>query len=152
MSTRTLFDLEGLAHAIELSDVDYHAALYAEAAELKTVDADQPTARPAVYRGKRAIKIWLDQVSATWVDHKVVSLAATGDEVTLTEECRSREGVRVTYTYAAAVSRGQMKSCTVTRRLLNPVIRPTTSAEQPVGSMPVTDTTPRVHRPTMSDS
>ena len=51
MSTRVSFDLAGLRPAIESGDAAYCTALYADRAELRVVDSEQPARPPAGAEG-----------------------------------------------------------------------------------------------------
>lgn len=108
MSTRVSFDLAGLRRAIESGDALYRAALYADRAELRIVDSEQPADPPRVLKGRSAIAGWIDRMYGSDGKHRVLESAAEGERIRLVEERETADGLRVVYAIAAEVDRGQI--------------------------------------------
>jgi len=108
MSTRVSFDLAGLRRAIESGDALYRTALYADRAELRIVDSEQPANPPRVLRGRSAIAGWIDRMYGSDGTHRVLESAAEGEQIRLVEERQTADGLRVVYAIAAEVDRGQI--------------------------------------------
>jgi hypothetical protein len=114
MSTQATFDLSGLSKAIQSGDCRYQLALYADNAEVKIVDAAQPTAPLGVLRGKRAIERWLDTMSSRAGQLRVRDAVASPGRVEYTEEARYSDGSELLFECTAEVRRGQISRAAVT--------------------------------------
>jgi hypothetical protein len=108
MSSRVSFDLAGLRRAIESGDALYRTALYADRAELRIVDSEQPADPPRVLKGRSAIAGWIGRMYGPDNTHRVLESAADGEQIRLVEERQTADGLRVVYAIAAEVDRGQI--------------------------------------------
>jgi hypothetical protein len=68
---KTAFDFEAMRRAMEESDADALIPLYADDAEVKTVNKNAPPSRPSTLRGKEEISGMLRDVCAREMSHKV---------------------------------------------------------------------------------
>ena len=108
MSTQLGFDLDGLRRAIESGDAFYRTALYADGAELRIVDSDQPATPPQVLQGRSAIAGWIQSMHGSDDTHRVLESAADAEQIRLVEERETADGLRLVYATAAEVDRGQI--------------------------------------------
>jgi ketosteroid isomerase-like protein len=91
----TGFDFEALRRGTEERDADVLADLYAEDAEILTVNKNAPPSRPQVVRGREEISEVLRDVCAREMTHRVENEIVGEDRVAFTEQCRYPDGVRV---------------------------------------------------------
>jgi ketosteroid isomerase-like protein len=89
------FDLAALSRAIEERDAASQLALYADDAEVRLVDQDNPPSAPRILRGKPAIAAWIQDVSARDMTHRVERTVVQGDRAAFTESCRYPDGTAV---------------------------------------------------------
>ena len=94
-TTTPLFDLDGLARAIEARDATGQAALYAPDAVLTTIDATTGPSNPSVLRGREAIGASLDDVCSRDMTHEVLFAVRSGDKAAISVGCRYADGTRV---------------------------------------------------------
>ena len=91
----TPFEFSRLRHALEQSDADVLAGLYADDAEMVIVDRDRPPGAPMRLAGKPAIDaFWRDVCGREMthrVDHEVIGL----DRIAFVEECLYPDGCKV---------------------------------------------------------
>ena len=95
VTTTPLFDLDGLARAIEARDAAGQAALYAPDALLTTIDATTGPSNPSVLRGREAIGGSLDDVCSRDMTHEVRFAVQSGDKAAISVGCRYADGMRV---------------------------------------------------------
>ena len=108
MSTRLGFDLDGLRRAIESGDAPYRTALYADTAELRIVDSDQPAQPPQILHGRSAIAGWIESMYGADDTHRVLESAADGEQIRVVEVRETTDGLHLVYATAAEVDRGQI--------------------------------------------
>ena len=130
MSTRIVFDLQGLSSAIESGDTRYRAALYAERAEVWIIDADRPTDPGVVLHGRPAIAAWLDTLYSHAEVHRVIGASTDGSTVALVEESVGHGDVRL-YSRSAELDRGQIirETAMVTRVTSLPTQQPASAQD-----------------------
>jgi hypothetical protein len=107
MSTQLRFDLDGLSAAIERCDLEYQLAMYAETAEVHVEDPD-PARSPLVYRGKQAIRDWIEQMDCKQLTHRLVNLTNGPGYVSLTDMARYPDGRNLIHQISADVKGGQI--------------------------------------------
>jgi ketosteroid isomerase-like protein len=95
MATATTFDTGALKQAIEDRDAGAQLAMFADDAEVTTVDKENPPSNPQRIRGRAAIGEFLEDVFGRDMTHSVSGLVAEGDEVAYTINCRYPDGSRV---------------------------------------------------------
>ena len=119
MSTQLKFDLDGLRRAIESGDAFYRTALYADGAELRIVDSDQPATPPQILQGRSAIAHWIQSMYGSDDTHRVLESVTDGEQIRLVEERETADGLRLVYATAAQVDRGQIirETAVLTQRL-----------------------------------
>lgn len=108
MSTQVTFDMDGLRRAIESGDALYRTALYADGAELRIVDSEQPAHPLQVLHGRSAIAGWIDSMYGTDDIHRVLESAADGEQIRVVEERETADGRRLVYATAAEVDGGRI--------------------------------------------
>jgi len=113
LSNQLRFDLDGLTAAIERCDLDYQLAMYADTAEIQVNDPD-PDRSPLVYRGKQAIRDWMEYMDRKQLTHRVVDLTRGRGCVSLTDLSRYPDGRNLIHKISADVDGGQIIKQTVT--------------------------------------
>jgi ketosteroid isomerase-like protein len=88
-------EVEAMRRAIEESDYDALVALYADDAELRTVDKSSPPSSPQVLRGKEEISELLRDVCGRAMTHHVEDDIVGEDRVAFNEACEYPEGLKV---------------------------------------------------------
>ena len=143
MSTRITFDLDGLRRAIEAGDALYRTALYADAAVLRIVDPELPAHPPQILHGRSAIAGWIESMNGTDDTHRVLESAAEGEQIRVVEERETADGLRLVYSAAAEVDRGQIihETAVVTRHPTAPN-RPAAIGAGPDGTPVMIDQSP----------
>jgi hypothetical protein len=94
-TTKTTFDVEALRRGIEERDADTLIGLYADGAELSTVDRDNPPSRPNVQRGRDEIAAGLRDVYGRDMTHRLERVVVDGDNAAFVQSCRYADGTRV---------------------------------------------------------
>lgn len=89
------FDFEALRHALEHSDAEALASLYADDAEVKTVNKITPPGSPRVLVGKEDIADFWRDVCSRAMTHKVEDEVIGEDRVAFNEACEYADGTRV---------------------------------------------------------
>ena len=97
MATRTLggLDFEVLRRAIEGRDAETLVGLYADDAEVITVNRNSTPSSPQVLRGKEQIGGYLRDVCGREMTHRVQNEVLAENRVAFQEACEYPEGVRV---------------------------------------------------------
>ena len=113
MTTQLRFDLDGLTAAIERCDLDYQMAMYADTAEVHVSDPD-PRRPPSVYRGKQAIREWIEHMDRKQLTHRVVNLTSGHGYVSLTDRSRYPDGRNLIHQISADVDGDHIIKQTVT--------------------------------------
>jgi ketosteroid isomerase-like protein len=88
-------DFEAMRRAIEESDYDALVALYADDAELRTVNRNSTPSLPQVLRGKEEISELLRDVCGRAMTHHVEDEVVGGDRVAFNEACEYPDGLKV---------------------------------------------------------
>jgi ketosteroid isomerase-like protein len=88
-------DFEAMRRAIEESDYDALVALYADDAELRTVNKNSPPSSPQVLRGKEEISELLRDVCGRAMTHHVENEIVGENRVAFNEACEYPEGLKV---------------------------------------------------------
>ena len=96
---RTGFDFEAMRRAIEGLDADALVALYADDAEMRTVNKSSTPSSPRVLRGKEEISEHLRDVCGRAMTHRVENEVVGGDRASFNEACEYADGTKV---YCAA--------------------------------------------------
>ena len=91
----TGFDFEALRRGIEGRDAGLLAGLYAEDAEILTINKNAPPSHPRVVRGREEISEVLRDVCAREMTHRVEDEVLGEGRVAFNEACRYPDGVRV---------------------------------------------------------
>jgi ketosteroid isomerase-like protein len=93
--TATTFDAAAFKQAIEERDAAGLLALYAEHAEVRLVDRDNPPRSPRVLQGKDQIRAWIEDICDRDMTHRVEQQVASADRAAFTEACRYPDGTNV---------------------------------------------------------
>jgi ketosteroid isomerase-like protein len=88
-------DFEAMRRAIEASDYDSLVALYADDAELRTVNRNSTPSSPQVLRGKEEISELLRDVCGRAMTHHVEDEIIGEDRVAFNEACEYPDGIKV---------------------------------------------------------
>jgi hypothetical protein len=100
------FVLSALRRAIEERDATSQLALYADDAEVRLVDQNNPPSTPRVLRGKQAIAEWIEDVSSRDMTHLVGHEVIQGNQAAFTETCRYPDGTNVLCTAVLDLDQG----------------------------------------------
>ena len=88
-------DFEAMRRAIEESDYDALVALYADDAELRTVNKNSTPSSPQVLRGKEEIFEMLRDVCGRAMTHHVEDEVIGEGRIAYNEACEHPDGTRV---------------------------------------------------------
>ena len=88
-------DFEVMRNAIEESDYDALVALYADEAELRTVDKNSTPSSPQVLRGKEEISEMLRDVCGRAMTHHIEDEVIGEGRIAYNEACEYPNGTRV---------------------------------------------------------
>ena len=89
------FDFESMRQAIENLDADQLVGLYADDAEMLTVNRYTTPSSPKVLKGKEAIAEHLRDVCGRAMTHHVENEVVGEDRVAFNEACEYPDGTRV---------------------------------------------------------
>ena len=89
------FEFSLLKHALEQSDADVLAGLYADDAEMVIVDRDRPPGAPMRLAGKSAIDAFWRDVCSREMTHAVEHEVIGSDRIAFVEECLYPDGCKV---------------------------------------------------------
>jgi len=106
MSTATTFDLAGFSRATEERDAAYVLALYADDAEIRVVDRNNPPRSPQIFHGKEEIRPWIEDVFAREMTHKILDPVIGDGRIAMTEACLYPDGTNVLCSCTAEVRDG----------------------------------------------
>jgi ketosteroid isomerase-like protein len=94
-TTGTAVSLAELKHAIEGRDAKALAAFYADDAQLRIIDQDNPPSKPRELKGKQAIASYFDDVCGRAMTHRVEAGVADGQTLAFTQACTYPDGAKV---------------------------------------------------------
>ncbi len=94
-TTGTAVSLAELKHAIEGRDAKTLAAFYADDAQLRIIDQDNPPSKPRELKGKQAIASYFDDVCGRAMTHRVEAGVADGQTLAFTQACTYPDGAKV---------------------------------------------------------
>ncbi len=106
MTTQLAFDLAGFSRATEERDARFLIGLYAEDAEVRVIDKNNPPRSPQILKGRAEIQPWLEDTYSRDMTHKVVNPVIGGDRIALTTQCRYPDGTNVVCACTADLSDG----------------------------------------------
>jgi len=106
MTTQTTFDLAGFTRATEERDAQYVLGMYADDAELRIIDRNNPPRSPQIFHGKPEIQPYIEDVFSRDMTHKIVNPVLADDRVALTEECQYPDGTNVLSSCSAELRDG----------------------------------------------
>ena len=92
---KTDLDFEAMRRAIEGLDADALVALYADDAEMRTVNRYTTPSSPKVLRGKQEIAEHLRDVCGRAMTHHIENEVVGGDRVAFNEACEYEDGTKV---------------------------------------------------------
>jgi ketosteroid isomerase-like protein len=101
-------DFEAMRRAIEESDYDALVALYADDAELRTVNKNSTPSSPQVLRGKEEISELLRDVCGRAMTHHVEDEVVGDNRVAFNEACEYPDGTKVLCAAALEVRDGKI--------------------------------------------
>lgn len=86
---------EGLKQAIENRDARRLASFYADDAEVRMVDRNNPPSHPRVVRGRAAITTYWEDICSRAMTHAVDFAVTEGDRLAFTQFCAYPDGTKV---------------------------------------------------------
>jgi hypothetical protein len=113
MTTQTAFDLEAFTRATEGDDAAYLLGMYAEDAEIRVVDRNNPPRSPLILNGKAEIGPWIEDTYSRNLTHTVVNPVVGADRVALMTECLYPDGTNVLCSCIADLRDGLVSKQTV---------------------------------------
>jgi ketosteroid isomerase-like protein len=108
MATASTFDTSELKRAIEERDAAAQLAMFADDAEVITVDKANPPSNPQRLVGRAAIGEFLEDVFGRDMTHTVSGLVVDGDNASYTINCQYPDGSRVMCMAALELRDGQI--------------------------------------------
>lgn len=85
----------GLKEAIETRDGRRLASFYADDAEVRVIDRNNPPSRPRLVRGRAAITTYWADICSRAMTHAVDFAVTEGDRMAFTQACAYPDGTRV---------------------------------------------------------
>jgi hypothetical protein len=113
MTTQLAFDLDAFTRATEGRDASTLLGLYAEDAEVRVIDRNNPPRSPLILTGRAEIQPWLEDTYSRDMTHKVVRPVVGADRVALTTECLYSDGTNVLCACTADLRDGLISKQTV---------------------------------------
>ena len=101
-------DFEALRSAIEQLDADRLVSLYADDAEMYTVNRNTPPSSPEVRRGKEQIAEYLADVCGRAMTHRVENEVLGEDRIAFNEACEYPDGTQVLAAMTLEVQGGKI--------------------------------------------
>jgi hypothetical protein len=101
-------DFEVMRRAIEQLDADLLVSLYADEAEMRTVNRYTTPSSPKVLKGKEEITEHLRDVCGRAMTHRVENEVVGDDRVAFNEACEYPDGTRVLCAATLEVSDGKI--------------------------------------------
>lgn len=101
-------DFEEMRRAIEGLDADALARLYADDAEMRTVNRNTTPSSPGVLRGREEISAHLRDVCGRAMTHHVENEVVGGNRVAFNEACEYPDGTRVLAAVTLEVRDGEI--------------------------------------------
>jgi SnoaL-like domain len=96
MSTKTnAVTGAAIKHAIECRDGRMLASFYADDAELRVIDRNNPPSKPRVIKGGSAIGKFWDDICSRAMTHRVDTSIAERDRLAFTQACTYPDGAKV---------------------------------------------------------
>ena len=92
---KTGLDFEAMRHAIENLDAEALISLYADDAELRSVNRYTPPSSPKVLRGNEEIAEYLRDVCGRAMTHRIENEVVGEDRIAFNEACEYGDGTRV---------------------------------------------------------
>jgi ketosteroid isomerase-like protein len=89
------FDLDALRRAIEARDAGAQASMFADDADIRMVDKDNPPSSPREIRGRDAIAALFEDICNRDMTHEVQRALMSGDTAAFSEACQYADGTRV---------------------------------------------------------
>ena len=84
-----------LKQAIEARDGPMLSGFYAEDAQVRLIDRNNPPSTPREIRGRAAITTYWDDICSRAITHKVETSIAEGEKLAFTQDCAYPDGTRV---------------------------------------------------------
>jgi ketosteroid isomerase-like protein len=84
-----------IKRAIEGRDGKMLASFYADDAELRVIDRNNPPSKPREIRGKSAIATFWDDICSRAMTHLVETCVSDGDRLAFTQACAYPDGAKV---------------------------------------------------------
>lgn len=92
---KAALDFEAMRHAIENLDAETLVGLYADDAEMHSVNRYTPPSSPKVLRGKEEIAEHLRDVCGRAMTHRIENEVVGEDRISFNEACEYPDGTRV---------------------------------------------------------
>ena len=84
-----------IKRAIESRDGRMLAGFYADDAQLRVIDRNNPPSKPRVVKGRAAIDAFWEDICSRAVTHKVESAITEGNRLAFTQACSYPDGAQV---------------------------------------------------------
>lgn len=94
-TTATAVSGAAIKRAIEARDGQTFIGFYADDAEIRVIDRNNPPSRPREIRGRAAIRAFWDDMCSRNIAHRVDMTIAEGNRLAFTQECTYPDGAKV---------------------------------------------------------
>ena len=84
-----------IKQAIEGRDSRMLSSLYADDAQVRVIDRNNPPGKPRDIRGRAAITTFWDDICSRAMTHRVETTVREGDRMVFTQDCAYPDGTRV---------------------------------------------------------
>jgi len=97
MPTMTATSVTGAAlkRAIESRDAAALSSFYADDANLRVIDRNNPPSKPRIVRGRTAITTFFDDICSRAMTHEVNTCVSEGNHLAFTQACAYPDGAKV---------------------------------------------------------
>ncbi|WP_439580618.1 nuclear transport factor 2 family protein [Elioraea sp.] len=94
-TTATAVSGAAIKRAIEARDGQTFIGFYADDAEIRVIDRNNPPSRPREIRGRTAIRAFWDDMCSRNIAHRVDVTIAEGHRLAFTQDCTYPDGAKV---------------------------------------------------------
>jgi len=113
LTTERPLTAERLRNALEKRDGRMISNFYAEDAQMRIIDRNNPPSKPREIKGRAAIATFWDDICSRDMSHQVGLSVSEGNRMAVTEDCVYPDGTKVFVMTALELQDGQIKRETV---------------------------------------
>lgn len=113
LQTKETVTPAALKHAIESRDGKMLSSFYADDAQVRVIDRNNPPSKPREIRGRAAIGVFWDDICSRAMTHKVDNTVVEGNTIAFTQACDYPDGTKVFCAATLQLKDGQIARQTV---------------------------------------